>query len=645
MSAAVIYSLHRLLNISRLVIALILIGCAPARAMAHTVEDLVMGQAFVADPTGTLSLNEAMNAPQTPFSGIFTKGYTASVYWLKVDIRKPEDQDTVIFRLRPAYFDSIILYDPDTPEAPSRLAGDRHNWGQDSYKSLNHNFTVHVTTPVKTVWFRAETTSALTLSIEAFRFDDIQYSDFIYEFYNAVFIGINLCFLIWAAILFLTTKDRLNGLFFIVQLTSLLWSVSMFGYYRFFFHDYFAPYVFDRANNILSTSMVFSGVIFHYGFLRQAGGRPRLMQILALSLLVYPAQFMLQYYNYNRESLFLNQIAALFSIQLIFIIALTSRSEASKINIPKKIILYIYSILWLGVTLTVLPMLGLIKAGGLSFYIFIIHGLFNGILMLIGLQWRSNLIVARQRQAEIDLAIAERELDIHLSRIEEQNQFMAMLTHELRTPLTVLRITISSDMLTSERRALANAAIEDIDSIIERCIRTTRLERDVEIVSNAPTNLEDELKTVQHRYNQHHRIIIEGQIGVPIMTDRKLLGVILSNLVDNAIKYGSTSDPVSLIIARQQHECHNGIVIIVENSPGSGGWPEKNRLFSKFYRGSHAHEVIGSGLGLYIVAGLARLLHGHIQYCPTSRHIRFALWLPLKAATDMPATHAPSSTH
>ena len=153
------------------------------------------------------------------------------------------------------------------------------------------------------------------------------------------------------------------------------------------------------------------------------------------------------------------------------------------------------------------------------------------------------------------------------------------------------------------------------------------------------------MKTVQHRYNQHHRIIIEGQIGVPIMTDRKLLGVILSNLVDNAIKYGSASDPVSLIIARQQHECRNGIVIIVENSPGSGGWPEKSRLFSKFYRGSHTHEVIGSGLGLYIVAGLARLLHGHVQYCPTPRHIRFALWLPLKAATDMPATHAPSSTH
>ena len=640
-----VYTFHYLLKIARIGIALIMIGSAPVQGMAHNIEDLVIGQAYVDDPTGTLSLNEAMKAPQTPFSGIFTKGYTASSYWLKVDIRKPDDRETVILRLRPAYFDSIILYDADRPDAPPRFAGDRYAWGQDSYKSLNHNFTVDISTPVKTLWFRVQTTSALTLSIEAFRFDDIQYSDFIFEFYDAVFIGLNVCFLIWAAILFLTTKDRLNGLFFIVQLASLIWSGSMFGYYRFFFHDYFDPYIFDLANNILSTSMVFSGVMFHYGFFKQAGGRPRLMRVLALSILIYPAEYGLQYFGYNRESLFLNQIAALIAIQLIFIIALTSKDEISSINIPKKIIIYIYSILWLGVTLTVLPMLGLIKAGGMSFYIFIIHGVFNGVLMLIGLQWRSNLIVARQRQSEIDLAIAGRELDIHLSRIEEQNQFMAMLTHELRTPLTVLRITTSSDTLTSERRALANEAIEDIDSMIERCIRTTRLERDVESVSNAPTNLDDELKTVQHRYSQHHTIIIEGQIGFPIITDRKLLGVILSNLVDNAIKYGSDSEPVSLIIASQQHECRNGIVIIVENRPGSGGWPEKSRLFSKFYRGSHAHEVIGSGLGLYIVAGLARLLQGHVNYCPTPRHIRFALWLPLNTAKDMPATNAPSSAH
>ena len=274
-------------------------------------------------------------------------------------------------------------------------------------------------------------------------------------------------------------------------------------------------------------------------------------------------------------------------------------------------------------------MLGLIKAGGMSFYIFIIHGVFNGVLMLIGLQWRSNQIRTRQIQGDIKLAVAQRELDIRSMRIEEQSQFMAMLTHELRTPLTVLRITTSSAALSSERKALANEAIDDIDSIIERCIRATRLERDVEIVSNALTNIIDEVKTVQQRCNEKHQILVEGQVSVSIMTDRKILGIILSNLVDNAIKYGSQSDPVVIILSEQMREGRDGIAISVGNRPSLGGWPDKERLFVKFYRGNHAHEVIGSGLGLYIVAGLARLLQGQIHYCPTPDMIRFEFWVPV----------------
>ena len=73
------------------------------------------------------------------------------------------------------------------------------------------------------------------------------------------------------------------------------------------------------------------------------------------------------------------------------------------------------------------------------------------------------------------------------------------------------------------------------------------------------------------------------------------------------------------------------VAISVANLPGPAGWPVADRVFEKYSRSGQAYRWTGSGLGLYLVAGFARALKGHVHYEPTAEQIVFTLYLPLSS--------------
>jgi signal transduction histidine kinase len=66
----------------------------------------------------------------------------------------------------------------------------------------------------------------------------------------------------------------------------------------------------------------------------------------------------------------------------------------------------------------------------------------------------------------------------------------------------------------------------------------------------------------------------------------------------------------------------------VVSQPGAAGLPDRQRLFSKYYRAPHAKRQAGTGLGLYLVRSLAHTLGGRIEYEPEGDSVRFVLSLP-----------------
>ena len=115
---------------------------------------------------------------------------------------------------------------------------------------------------------------------------------------------------------------------------------------------------------------------------------------------------------------------------------------------------------------------------------------------------------------------------------------------------------------------------------------------------------------------------------VAVDTDPQLLRVVLLNLLDNALKYSAPDTPVRVLATLQHTRAGAGVSVTVSNSLGPAGEPDARQLFRKFYRAPGARRRTGSGLGLYIAQGMARLLGGTLRYECDAQGVHFILGLP-----------------
>jgi signal transduction histidine kinase len=111
-------------------------------------------------------------------------------------------------------------------------------------------------------------------------------------------------------------------------------------------------------------------------------------------------------------------------------------------------------------------------------------------------------------------------------------------------------------------------------------------------------------------------------------TDQQLFSVIVSNLIDNALKYGASEAEIQVTVNAASHRGAPGVCVTVGNLIGAVGTPDPKHVFKKYYRAPGAQGKIGSGLGLHIAAGFARKLGGQLRYTPTAEQVKFTLWIP-----------------
>ncbi len=213
-------------------------------------------------------------------------------------------------------------------------------------------------------------------------------------------------------------------------------------------------------------------------------------------------------------------------------------------------------------------------------------------------------------------------------RRDEQDRFMAMLSHELKTPLSVLRLALGSEAMQPAVRKHARRAVEDMHAIILRCLQVDLLKHGRFSCSNEPVRLEELLTDLHSACAAPQRLTIRCA-ELPVLNgDPQILRIILANLIDNALKYGSVEENILIESSVGQRHGRPGIAVGVTNGIGSAGSPDDKRIFKKFYRSAGAHSSTGSGLGLYLAANLARLMEAELRYLPTETTITFELWTP-----------------
>ena len=243
------------------------------------------------------------------------------------------------------------------------------------------------------------------------------------------------------------------------------------------------------------------------------------------------------------------------------------------------------------------------------------------------------------------------ELLLTLVNITEQkkidtakSEFVALATHQLRTPIAAIRY--AADLLTkhivdgqTERNATyldkINRNVLRMLALINDFLHVSKLEMGTFATeaSSITVNafLDDILEEFEGRIaNQHIAVTRRGEPATQTMsTDPRLLNIILSNIISNAVKYTPPEGSLDVSYAS------DGQVIRFAITDTGIGIPEAEipQLFRKFFRASNAQSqhTEGTGLGLYIVQEAAKQLGGSIEVASEEgKGTTFTVILPLQ---------------
>ncbi len=230
--------------------------------------------------------------------------------------------------------------------------------------------------------------------------------------------------------------------------------------------------------------------------------------------------------------------------------------------------------------------------------------------------------------------IASEKLALHgqqlaTQSLAEQRQFMDMLNHELKTPMSVVRISLEMENPGGSAKHDALHALKEMDAIVERCLQADQLHHSQLTPHRQACDVKAILVELCSISAAPQRIAIEPAETLPEPeTDRLFLHIILSNLIDNALKYGARDSVVRIHAKPREQGGRRGIMVGVVNVPGSVGLPDPEKVFEKYYRSPRAHGKSGAGLGLYLVKRMAEILEGSISYSFNGAEINFELWIP-----------------
>lgn len=194
--------------------------------------------------------------------------------------------------------------------------------------------------------------------------------------------------------------------------------------------------------------------------------------------------------------------------------------------------------------------------------------------------------------------------------IERERAFTADAAHELKTPLAAIKVQAQVALAESDT-ALQRLAMERVVQGVDRSARLAEqlllLARlDVhEKLSTAPLRVaavaKDALLANERNAQQKNiTVTLTGDMRAQINAEPVLIGILLDNLLDNAIKYGHAGGCIEVAV---QYEVGRVRLTVRDDGPGVAP-SDLARLTNRFFRAT-GNQATGSGLGLSIVARIA----------------------------------------
>ncbi len=230
--------------------------------------------------------------------------------------------------------------------------------------------------------------------------------------------------------------------------------------------------------------------------------------------------------------------------------------------------------------------------------------------------------------------------DSNQSLLESLKQVSANIAHDLRTPLSRLRQGLEEARATSRSKQAYELAIDgaivESDQLLATFAALLRIAQ-IESGSRKSGFKDIDLTKIFERVADAYRAVAEDQDkmidikfehGVRFVGDNELLLQMVANLTENAIRHTPKGIRISLVL---ENTASGPVAMISDTGPGI---PEDQckKVFEHFYRLDTARATVGNGLGLSLVAAIAKLHDIQLELRDNEPGLKVGLKFP-RAAT------------
>jgi len=213
-----------------------------------------------------------------------------------------------------------------------------------------------------------------------------------------------------------------------------------------------------------------------------------------------------------------------------------------------------------------------------------------------------------------------------IRRNDQHDAFINAVTHELKTPLASIRLYLETlqarDVTEAQRRDFYRVMLADADRLqqtVEQVLKAGLAGHRLALQHRAPVDLAALADEVLETARRRHHLAAETMSlsvashpasGLFVDGDVDELRTVISNLVDNAVKYSSSDVHVAIEVAAPAPDT---VWVRVKDRGVGIPRPQLRRIFNRFYRfQTRGFKVKGTGLGLYIVRSIVKQHGGRV---------------------------------